>query len=95
MVQTLNRLQRRWSQLDDAVISLNLDTADYAAEAVEWLAADADVNGGDAERTDNDNITAVVLDLAQQPNRAPVVNRWPARQGTADRGPRCREPGNR
>lgn len=54
-------------QLDAADIALDLDTADHAAEAAEWLAAAADIGGVNPQLTDSDNITAVVLDLAQQP----------------------------
>lgn len=59
-------------QLDATVIGLDLGSADNAAEAVDCLVADADVDGVtvdgvDAQRTRSDNITAVVLDLAQQP----------------------------
>jgi serine/threonine protein phosphatase PrpC len=54
-------------QLDAAVIGLDLGTADHAAEAANWLAVDADVDGVDDQRTRSDNITAVVIDLSQRP----------------------------
>jgi serine/threonine protein phosphatase PrpC len=48
-------------QLDAAIIGLDLGTADHAAEAANWLAADADVDGVDVQRTRGDNITAVYV----------------------------------
>lgn len=54
-------------QLGARLIGIDLEVADHAVQAAEFLAEDADVDGADPKRIHSDNITAVVLDLSQKP----------------------------